>query len=235
MNNEIRSRFPASLYRDLIIDLEDRLAGETLKASKMISLHSGLDNRRARALEGQARFRMNEQGFEQVCELHGGTFLPGGLLPNSEIKVHQPFMRFGKQGEGVILGLASMPQPSMLPVKNRSRLAGVSVNWQYSQELDLDGKQPKSGDVFILLLVARDPQHSGKLKELAVGAIDSGYDQFLYYEPIDKFLSGEIAQPTVIKSSIAPSSSQKVRLKTSPKTYIAPEAQTTPNTDSDTA
>lgn len=235
MTEEIRSRFPASEFGDLIIDLEDRLAGETLKASRMISEHAGLDKRRARALEGQARFRMNEQAFEQVCELHGGSFLPGNLLPNSDLKVHQPFMRFGKQGSGIILGLASMPQPSMLPVKNRSRLAGVSMNWQFSEELDLEGTQPKSGDVFILLLVARDPERSGKLKELAVGSIDSSYDHFLFYEPIDEFLSGRIALPNTNKSVEISSVTKNVRLKTSPKTYIAPEDQTKPTKDSGTA
>ena len=238
MTEEIRNRFPASEYRGLIVDLEDRLAGETLKASRMVSQHSGLDNRRARALEGQARFRMMEQGFEQVCGLHGGQFLPGGILPNSELKVHQPFMRFGEQGSGVILGLASMPQPSMLPVKNRSRLAGVTVNWQYSQQLDLEGTQPRLGDVFILFLVARDPERSGKLKELAIGAVDASYDHFLFYEPIDDFLSGNIELPALMESTKTLDTSnapRNVRLKVSPKQYIASEAQPISNKDRGTA
>lgn len=237
MTEEIRNRFPASKFRDLVVDLEDRLEGETLKASKMITQHSGLDKKRARQLEGQARFRMMEQGFEQVCELHGGQFLPGGILPNSDLKVHQPFMRFGEPGSGVILGLASMPQPSKIPVKNRSRLAGVSINWQYSQRLDLEGTQPQTGDVFILFLVARDPERSGKLKEVAIGAIDSMYDHFLFYETIDDFLSGEIDQPDVevsIKTAADLGNAAIVRLKVSPKKFIPHETQPDADKDSGT-
>ena len=52
------------LKRGLILALEDRTRAETLKASLLVRDHAGLDKKRGRELEGQARFRRVEQGFE---------------------------------------------------------------------------------------------------------------------------------------------------------------------------
>ena len=67
---------------------------------------------------------MMEQGFEEVCALHGGSLLEGGIIPRTELKVFQPFMRFEVSGKGIILGLAATPEPKAVPLKNKSRLAG---------------------------------------------------------------------------------------------------------------
>ena len=165
-----------------------------------------------------------EHAFEQVCDLYGGQQLGGGVIPNTDLKVFQPFARFGGTGPGVILGLAAMPERNKMPVKNRSRLAGVTLNFELTPHLDFDGKGPKAGDIFVLFLVARDRERSGKLEEIAIGIIDSTYEQFLFYEPLDKFLAEDADAPETALS--APPSSGEVgvvRLKKKVKPFIPPE------------
>ena len=86
------------LPRGLILDLEDRMAAATVKAFQIVRDHAGLDKKRGRELEGQARFRIMEHAFEDVCELYGGQQLGGGMIPNTDLKVFQPFARFGMTG-----------------------------------------------------------------------------------------------------------------------------------------
>jgi hypothetical protein len=192
MTAPIRSRLRKVLLRDLLIDLEDRIRAEALKAHEVIrDGFEGLTPLRARGLEGQARFRICEQGFEDVCAMHGGRLLEGGLIPRTDLKIYQPFMRFEDEGQGVILALASMPVTGVLPAKNKSRLSGVSINYDLSLRLDFDGLGPKPGDIFAVLLVARDRQRAGKIEELAVGVIASNYENYLYYEPLEEFLAGD--------------------------------------------
>lgn len=70
-----------------------------------------------------SRFHMMEKGFQEVCELHGGALLDGGIIPGSDFKVFQPFMRFEHEGQGFILGLAAMPEPASFRLKtNRGKL-----------------------------------------------------------------------------------------------------------------
>ncbi|MFS1823032.1 hypothetical protein, partial [Bacillus anthracis] len=158
-------------------------------------------------------------------------------IPNTDLRVHQPFMRFEHEGQGVILAMASMPESGMLPAKNKSRLAGVTVNYELSLRLDFDGKSPKMGDIFVTLLVARDREHAGKIEEIAIGVIGSSYEEFLYYETIDSFLTGDgdvepeapppmpIAPPTVDQP--------KVTLKKGVKPFVPPEAPTTKKEEGD--
>ena len=68
-----------------------------------------------------------EQAFEEVCGLHGGKLLDGGVVPLTDLKVFQPFNRFEFEGQNFILGLASIPEPDALPSKNMSRSAAVSI------------------------------------------------------------------------------------------------------------
>jgi hypothetical protein len=228
MTDKFRSLLRPVLPRELVIDLEDRIRADALKAHEVVrDGFEGLTRLRARQLEGQARFRVCEQGFEDVCALHGGHLLEGGLIPKTDLKIHQPFMRFEREGQGVILALASMPEAGTLPVKNKSRVAGVSINYELSLRLDFDGKAAKIGDVFAVLLVARDRERAGKIEEIAVGIIESTYEGFLYYEPIDEFLSGsETAAPSTAPTT-APSvetERPKVTLKKVVKPFVPPEA-----------
>lgn len=137
---------------------------------------------------------MMEQGFEDVCALYGGRLLEGGVIPSTELRVFQPFMRFELEKQGVILGLAAMPEPRALPGKNKSRMAGTSINYQLSPRLEFDDIGPKVGDIFSLLLIARNREKGGLIDEIAVGVIDSGYSTFLFYETLGRFLSGS-AEP----------------------------------------
>ena len=212
------------LTKGLILDLDDRMKAEAIRAFEMIRDHSGLrSKKRARESEGQARFRMMEEGFESVCQLHGGALLDGGILPLTELKVFQPFMRFEREGRGLILGLAAMPEPRKIPSKNLSRVAAVSLNCQLSPRLDLDGTGPRHGDVFVMFLVARDRVRAGKIEEIAIGVVDSAYSVFLLYETLDQFLAGSVDAADKVPPSTE-QSAPKVTLKRVPKLFTPPEA-----------
>ena len=221
----IKNHIRPILSKELFLDLEDRLSAEALKAFEMVRDHSGLNKKRARETEGQARFRMMEQGFEDVCKLHGGHLLEGGVIPNTELPVFQPFMRFEANGKGVILGLASMPEPKALPPKNKSRRAGITLNFNLTPRLDFDGKEAKIGDIFVLLLVSRDREKPGNIEEMAVGVIHSNYEHFLFYEPLDKFLSEKGAHPISSEppTPSAPAAAPVIQLKKKPTPFVPPE------------
>jgi hypothetical protein len=227
-DNLIKDYIRSVLSKGLLLDVEDGVRAAALKAHEMIRDHSGLNKKRAREAEGQARFRMMEQIFEDVCKCHGGHLLESSVIPNTDLPVFQPFMRFEVEGTGVILGLASMPEPKSLPTKNKSRCAGVSLNFDLLPRLDFDGKGPQIGDIFTLLLVSRDRDNAGKIIEIAVGVVDSAYEQFLFYEPLDKFLREEGEVPAVAPEPPTPSpvpvSAPVVSLKPRAAPFVPPEA-----------
>jgi hypothetical protein len=224
MTDAIKTRLVRALLKALVLDQEDGLRAVALKAFEMIRDHSGLENKRAREAEGQVRFRMSEQIFEEVCHLHGGHLLEGGVIPHTDLRVFQPFMRFEVEGQGVILGLATMPARGLLPVKNKSRRAGVTVNYELSPRLDFDGSGPKIGDIFALLLVARDRESAGKIEEIALGVIDSEYESFLFYETLDEFLSGQSDAPVPVAPAPArPEGGSNVSLKEKVIPFVPPE------------
>ncbi|MBB4199651.1 hypothetical protein CCR94_07250 [Rhodoblastus sphagnicola] len=225
MTDFIKRRLRLTVSKELLIDLEDRLRAEAVKAFEMIRDRAGLNRKRARELEGQARFRMMEEGFEDVCQLHGGRLLDGGVIPNTELKVFQPFMRFEVEGKGIILGLAAMPEPKAVPHKNMSRQAGVTMNYHLSPRLDLDGSGPRIGDIFALFLVARDREKAGQIQEMAIGVVDSKYEGFLYYEQIDQFLSGSGDAPETRTTPTAVPPASSVSLKANVKPFVPPEAR----------
>ena len=222
---EIKDLLRVVLDRDLLLDLEDRSRAEALKAFEMVRDHSGLRFNRGRSLEGQARFRMSEQGFEDVCQLHGGVLLDGGVMPGTTFKIFQPFVRFEVAGRGVILGLAAMPDRRTLPGKNKSRLAGVTVNMHLELRLDLDGCGPQSGDMFALLLMARHREKAGAIDEIAVGVIDALYSTFLFYEPVERFLAGHKDEPipVLLPGPISPMQGGGVKLKGNVVPFVPPE------------
>src|ERR1700726_1212465 len=125
----VRARLRHVLPRDLLIDLDDAVRAGSLKAHAVIRDHAGLKKKRnARGAEGQLRFRILEEDFETTCALRGGRLLEGSVMPNTDLAIHQPFMRFEQDGQGVILALATMPAAGELPSKNKSRVAGVPIN-----------------------------------------------------------------------------------------------------------
>lgn len=224
----VRARLLQVLPRDLFIDLDDAVRAGSLKAHEVIRDHTGLRKKRnARGAEGQLRFRILEEDFEATCGLHGGRLLDGGVMPNTDLKIHQPFMRFEQEGQGVILALATMPEMGVLPAKNKSRLAGVTINYDLSLRLDLDGTGPKIGDIFAVLLVARDRERAGKIEEIALGVIESNYESFLYYEALDGFLADAVdleaddqSKPPAEIVTPAP----QVTLKKVVRLFVPPEA-----------
>lgn len=161
--DEIKACIIETLPRDLLIDLLDTAVARARQAHALIRDNTDLTGRSARGLEGQARFRLMEKGFQKTCERHGGMPLEGDVIPGTDQRYYQPFMRFGGDHPGVLLGLASMPEPRELPTKNRSRGAGVTLNYHLTPRLDLEGnsRTVKPGDIFVLLLFARDPSQGG--------------------------------------------------------------------------
>jgi hypothetical protein len=224
MGSGLKRRLRKVLHKDLLVDLDDRIQAEALKAFEMVRDRSGLSGKRSRELEGQARFRMMEQGFQEVCELHGGRLLDGGVIPSTELKVFQPFMRFDRHG--AILGLAAMPEPKTIPMKNKSRVAGVSLNYHLSPRLALDGTGPKIGDIFMLFLVCRDKEKAGKIEEIAIGVVDSKYESFLFYEPLKNFLIGHADKPkdrAKLQGSPSGVRTSSVSLKKNVTPFVPPE------------
>jgi len=226
MKNNILNRLVDVLPRDLLVDLTDMGVTKAREAHEIIRDHTTLYGKSARGAEGQIRFRIMEQGFQESCEKYGGLLLEGGLVEGSDLRIFQPFMRFsGEEGDiGVVLGLASMPAKGEMPVKNMSRRAGVSLNYNLTPRLALDESDPKPGDIFVLFLVARDPAKSGQIEEIAIGIIDSNYEDFLFYEAIEKFVA-RYAPPTDIHDDDSDVVSEPlVKLKTKRSIYIPPES-----------
>ena len=223
MADEIKARIVSTLPRDLLIDLLDTAAARARQAHELIRDNTDLTGRSARGLEGQARFRLMEKGFQDTCELHGGMRLEGDVIPGTDLRYYQPLMRFGTEQPGVLLGLASMPAPAGLPTKNRSRLAGVTLNYHLTPRLDLegDGRTAKPGDIFVLFLFARDPSQGGRLEEVAIGVIDTAYQGFLAYETVETFM-GAYAPPST-ETEPTPESQPLVTLKKTPKAFKPPE------------
>lgn len=221
--DEIKARIVSSLPRDLLIDLLDTAAARARQAHELIRDNTDLTGRSARGLEGQARFRLMEKGFQDTCELHGGMRLEGDMIPGTDLRYYQPFMRFGGERLGVLLGLASMPEPREVPVKNQSRLAGVTMNYHLAPHLDLEGSggAAKPGDIFVLFLFARDPAQGGSLQEVAIGVVDAEYQGFLAYETVEMFMEAYAPPPTEAEPPqvIQP----LVTLKKSPKAFKPPE------------
>jgi hypothetical protein len=214
------------LTTDFLLNLEDALRAEAIKANSVIRDHSGLkDRRRARGAEGQLRFRMMEERFEEVCRENGGRLLEGGVIPNTELNVFQPFCRFEVDGQGIIFGLAAMPEPKTVPSRNKSRLAGVSINCHLMPGL-FDESTPRIGDVFVLLLFARDRERAGLLEELAIGIVDSKYESFLFYEQLGKFMSGHGDVPMEPDPSPVPPA-PPVTLKKGVAPFVPPEFSVT--------
>lgn len=221
--DEIKARIVSTLPRDLLIDLLDTAVARTRQAHELIRDNTDLTGRSARGLEGQARFRLMEKGFQDTCELHGGMRLEGDVIPGTDLRYYQPFMRFGGEQPGILLGLASLSEPKELPTKNQSRLAGVTLNYQLTPRLDLEGNggTAKTGDIFVLFLFARDPSQGGHLREVAIGVIDAEYQGFLAYETVEAFM--RVYAPPATETKVAPESQPLVTLKKTPKAFRPPE------------
>jgi hypothetical protein len=218
-----------TLPKNLLIDLYDMTVARARAAYDMVHEHSGLDEKRSKELVGQARFRMLEKGFQEVCQLHGGVSLDGGIIPGSGRRVFQPFTRFqGPETIGVIFGFAAMAEKRKIPAKNQSRSAGVTLNYDLSPRLDLDGTGPRMGDIFVLFMFARDPLQASKVDEVAIGVINSGYTDFVHYEPIEDFLAGyaDDLKGTGLNDPNPPATTPPkalVKLKRTAKPFIPPE------------
>ncbi len=219
---DVRQTILDTIPKELWLDLEDRHRAEALKAHKVVQSHLPLNAKRGREAEGQIRFRLQEQGFEEVIQQHGGYLLVDGIMPGTDLKVFQPFARFVGSTVGIILGFASMAEPCKIPPKNRSRAAGVVLNACLQPSLLDDGLSPQPTDIFVLFLTARDRQRAGMIEEIAIGVIGSDYKDFLFYASLDDFLGGYEAKPA---NPDNPDVGPPIKLRTTRKLFVPPEAK----------
>jgi len=220
---DIRSAILNALPKELLIDLEDRLRAAALKAAEVVRKELPLNAKRSREAEGQIRFRLQEQSYEEVVQQHGGYLLPDGVMWGTDLKVFQPFARFPGSEVGIILGFASMAEPGKIPPKNQSRAAGVTLNVSLQSSLFDEGDCPKPSDIFALFLTARDRQQAGMIEEIAIGVIGAAYKDFIFYASLDDFLRGYDSKPVVPDDPDV--SGPKVKLRPTRKLFVPPEQQ----------
>lgn len=221
---DIRRTLLSGLPKDLLFDLEDRLRAEAIKAREVIRKEFALSPKRSRGLEGQARFRLQEEGFEEVVQLHGGQLMTEGVITGTDLKFFQPFARFQGLERGVILGFASMPEKGSLPPKNMSRSAGVTLNVNLQINLFTDESTPQPTDIFALFLTARDRERAGLIEEIAIGVIGGDYREYVFYESLDDFLRGYGSEPEESEGPIKPQGGDKnVKLRKTRKPFDQPE------------
>lgn len=224
--SKITDRLVNTLSRHLLLDLSDMGTVMARKAHELIRDGTKLKGRSARGAEGQVRFRITEQGFQEICETYGGVLLQGALIEGSDLRIFQPFMRFtDASGQGVVLGLASMYERAELPSKNMSRNAGVELNYKISPRLSLDEHDPQPGDIFVLFLIARDPANAGQIDEIAIGIIDADYKSYLFYESIEKFMEYYAPSDRDLSAESGKPVEPLVKLKTKRGMFVPPELE----------
>jgi len=222
---DIRRTIIDTVPKELWIDLEDRHRAEAFKAHDVVKERLALNAKRSREVEGQIRFRLQEQGYEEVVQYHGGHLVEDGIMPGTDLRVYQPFARFQGQQIGVILGFAAMPEPGKMPAKNKSRAAGVSLNWHLQPSMFDDQKSVRPNDVFVLFLTARDRSKAGMIEEIAIGVIGADYKDFVFYESLEEFLGG---YGTSGENPVGPNdpepSGAEVKLRSTRKLFLPPES-----------
>lgn len=221
---DIRRTILKTVPKELWIDLEDRHRAEAFKAYNVVKSNIPLNAKRSREVEGQIRFRLQEQGYEEVVQLHGGHLVEDGIMPGTDLRVYQPFARFQGPNVGVILGFAAMPEPRKIPAKNMSRAAGVSLNWHLQPSMFHDPKCVQANDIFVLFLTARDRNTAGMIEEIAVGVIGADYKDFQFYETLEDFLRGygdDSDAPVGLDGS--DDRGAEVKLRNTRKLFLPPE------------
>lgn len=189
MTDDPESYIRELLPRELLLDLFDMAPAKAQEAHNIIKNHTRLEGKSARGAEGQIRYRITEKDFQDICEKYGGFPLEEPFIPGSKLKFFQPFMRFQKNSKGLILALASMPVRGELPPKNKSRTAGVTINFNWTPRFDFDGRGLKKDDIFLCFLACRDKNKAGHIAEIALGVIDAEYKAYIFYRPIEEFLN----------------------------------------------
>lgn len=221
---DIRRTILDTVPKELWIDLEDRHRAEAFNAHNVVKTNIPLNAKRSREVEGQIRFRLQEQGYEEVVQLHGGHLVDDGIMPGTDLRVYQPFARFQGPKVGVILGFAAMPEPRKMPAKNMSRAAGVSLNWHLQPSMFDDPGSVRASDIFVLFLTARDRNRAGMIEEIAVGVIGADYKDFLFYESLEDFLRGYGGIAEVPDGPDDPGDrGAEIRLRKTRKLFLPPE------------
>lgn len=221
---DIRRTILDTVPKELWIDLEDRHRAEAFKAHDVVKTNIPLNAKRSREVEGQIRFRLQEQGYEEVVQLHGGHLVEDGIMPGTDLRVYQPFARFQGPKVGVVLGFAAMPERRKMPAKNMSRAAGVTLNWHLQPSMFDDPKSLRANDIFVLFLTARDRNKAGMIEEIAVGVIGADYKDFIFYESLEDFLRGYGEDSEAPNGPDGPDDhGAEVKLRKTRKLFLPPE------------
>lgn len=222
----------ANVPRDMLVDLADELRARTAKAHEVVSEHTDLDPRRRNRASGMLRFHLNEKGFEDITQFHGGVPLLNGVLPDIEIAVFQPYKQFGN----VLLGFATATEPGCAPAKNKSRQNAAQLNFDFMDTLEVEAK--RSSTLFVLLVIYRDMADPGKVAEIGVGVLASDCTHFVFYERFEGFIA-RYARPTekpAVRRELdadVDGSEKLVVLKTNPRRYTPPEEPEEPSSSED--
>lgn len=223
---DIRRTLLNALPKILLLDLEDRQRAAAVRAFNVVKEELPLNAKRSREAEGQIRFRLQEEAFEEVVRNHGGDLLVDGVMIGTDLKIFQPFARFAGPEVGVILGFAAMPERRKIPAKNKSRAAGVTLNVSLQPNLLDDGTGPRPDDIFALFLTSRDRARAGQIEEIAIGVIGHDYRDFIFYESLEAFMSGYLEPPAIPDSPDGPSDGKggaAVKLRSTRKPFAPPE------------
>ncbi|MBI1360265.1 MAG: hypothetical protein GC155_08275 [Alphaproteobacteria bacterium] len=175
--------------------------------------------RSARA-EGFVRFQKLEQTFQEVGDRHGGECLLGHLVPGTDQAFFQPMQRFGV----CVVGISSQPEPGELPTKNKTRGAAVSMNLFCTPTLPFGPEFETDPDLYVALLVSRDPTVRGTAKDVEIAVIDATFSRFVFRQSLKDFLAsypddGSIAPPV---AAVPPPKGPLVKLK-APKSAATEE------------
>ncbi|MGE0604748.1 MAG: hypothetical protein AB7O46_13280 [Xanthobacteraceae bacterium] len=188
------------------------------KRSAKLANDAGLEGAGKARVAGFTRFILSENVLDNTAKSMGAEPL-SGTIPATDLRIYQTV----HVKNGALLGLATIPEPGILPAKNltRANLSSI-VNAHWQPDLFKTGPHPTI-EIYAVLIVCRDPANISDLQEVAIAVISAKYDQYLHYEKLDQFLKRY--EPVSEKKS-APA--VKPKLKTA-SPYVAPEDEAARN------
>lgn len=224
---DAKARFRADVPRDLLLSLVEGLRDARSQAARNASL-VGLDGRAATELTGYQTHKVFEKKLIRLASSRGSGAIDGGFFPGTTLRCYQGLGMFGS----VLIARASIFESRALPPQCATRINGSTINWPYSRQGELLGRDP--GDdlkMFALLLTCRDKEVRGKFYEVAIGAIEPDYAGFIFYENVESFIAGydEVAPEPVDGSGSTASSPFNLVLRNPSKPFEGGETPQPPD------
>lgn len=159
---------------------------------------SGLSARRATGFDAHL---VMESQFAELCRSAGGVVIDGRVFPGTELRLHQPLMRYGR----VLLGRATIHELNGLPSLNVTRSNGAALNRCLTGDL-FDPTTDPNAPFHVLLLTLPDSRDLEKIAAIYVAVLSPTLDATLFMMPIDDFIAGyddkaPPSDPTLIEDS----------------------------------